>query len=275
MTAYWQMLNEHARSATTVVLAAPYLKAAPLMNILRSTKGSIRTFSRWSLQDMVSRVTDLDCRSLVIEKGGRFLLHPRLHAKYYRFDDVVYVGSANFTASGLGYRPDSNLEILCEPASNFDWYGFEEELVSESHDVSDWEFARWKQLLDSEFLSSIAPEPSLNNPVTEWWPHTRDPRHLWLAYTSQLSEIASSDEQILAQRDLRMLGIPLNLPYEHFCLQVAAALLTSRFVVEAFRQSQGADSQAALYALADSWEVVPRTAARRRGTALAWLAYFF
>ena len=52
---------------------------------------------------------------MVVERGGSFKLHARLHAKYYRFDDRVLVGSANMTASGLGYRHRGNLEILCEP----------------------------------------------------------------------------------------------------------------------------------------------------------------
>ena len=274
MAAHWEILKKHAGRASTIVLAAPYIKAPPLIDILRPARGTIQVISRWSLEDIVSTVTDLACRSIVAESGGRFFLHPRLHAKYYRFDDIILIGSANFTAKGLGYRPDSNLEILCEPSHDFDWSEFEQNLFTKSHEVSDWEFASWQQLVDSEIVSPAGRMPAPAIPMVEWCPRTRDPRHVWLAYSSRLREIASKDQQALAERDLRILAVPPNLPYENFRLWIAGCLLTSRFVLDVSQQPEIVDDHTPLYALATAWNVTLRTAARRRGTVLAWLAYF-
>ncbi len=267
-------LKDGASSASDIVIAAPYMKVGPLFDVLEYVTGKIRVVSRWSLQDIASSVSDLDCRSITIERNGYFFLHPRLHAKYYRFDQRVLIGSANLTSAALGQAENSNLEILCEPSSDFDYVGFEREMFSQAREVSDWEFSLWKQLVTAESFAPIKPIPTPALQLLYWYPHTRDPRHVWLAYEGYLNEIASRDEQRAALRDLEVLSVPLSLSYEEFRLWVAGCLVTSRFFVDAVEQSGQADSRASLYALAAAWEVAPRTAARRRVTALAWHAYF-
>lgn len=251
------------------------MKAGPLVDVLECAAGMIRVVSRWSLQDIISSVSDLDCRLITIEQSGQFFLHPRLHAKYYRFDHRVLVGSANLTSAALGPAENSNLEILCEPSDAFDYSGFEREMFSEAHEVSDEEFALWKQLMAAEHSTLIRPFPIPTPELMSWCPHARDPRHVWLAYGDRLNEIASKDEQRAALRDLQVLSVPLNLSYEEFRLWIAGSLVTSRFFVDAVEQSKQADSRTSSYALAAKWGVTPRTATRKRDTVLAWLAYFW
>ena len=68
-------------------------------------------FTRWTPLDIQVGASDIACRTLIKNRGGSFRLHNQLHAKYYRVDDYVLIGSANLTQSGLGFSNSPNLEI--------------------------------------------------------------------------------------------------------------------------------------------------------------------
>ena len=117
----WDALLERCTGATEAVIVAPYIKVGPLTTVLDQLRmgASVECFTRWTPLDIHMGVSDLECRTVVVDRGGAFRLHNRLHAKYYRFDDRVLIGSANMTASGLSYPRHGNLEILCEPGPPF------------------------------------------------------------------------------------------------------------------------------------------------------------
>ena len=88
--------------------------------------------------------------------------------------------------------------------------------------------------------------------------------------------IASSEQRLLAQRDLENLSIPPGLSETQFRTGVASCLLLSSFFLDVVSaQPDTEDNKTSLYRLAHAWSIAPRTAARRKGTALAWQRYFF
>ena len=116
-----EMLLNVSRDACLLVVAAPYIKANALNTVLMdiSQDASLICVTRWNPHDLALGVSDPECRTIVKEFGGSFWLHPSLHAKYFRIDDVVLIGSANLTSSAMGWRPQPNLEILCSPWRRF------------------------------------------------------------------------------------------------------------------------------------------------------------
>lgn len=74
------------------------------------------------------------------------MLHPSLHAKFYRIDDVVLIGSANLTSSAMGWSQQPNLEILCQAGGNFDSWTFQRQLLQGAREISDDEFQRWEAI---------------------------------------------------------------------------------------------------------------------------------
>ena len=108
---------------------------------------SITCVSRWTPQDIQAGTTDLACRPLVLARNGTFLLHNRLHAKYYRFESNVLVGSANLTNAGMSIYSNGNLEILCPPPASFDPEQFERLLFLKAHEISDADFDAWSQII--------------------------------------------------------------------------------------------------------------------------------
>ena len=82
----WQLLETHCGGARKLVIAAPYIKKQALLRLLAvvSNVASITCVTRWSPNDIVVGASDLACRGLITERGGKFKLHSSLHAKYYR-----------------------------------------------------------------------------------------------------------------------------------------------------------------------------------------------
>lgn len=212
-----RLLDTVARScagSADVLLVAPYIKLPSLQRILDlvAPDAKLTCVTRWSPQDIAVGASDLECRAAIQARNGLFMLHPTLHAKYYRFDDRILVGSANITGAGLGQIPASNLEILCPPSSEFNAMEFESELLERSHEVSDDEFENWSSM---QAIDLPAGWPTLSEDWvgnSGWRPRTRDPEHLRLAYTGNSSAIASYDERVLASLDILDIGVPPGLP---------------------------------------------------------------
>ena len=110
------------RAKTEVVLCAPFIKEkvfATLLNVI-PTGVSVRVVTRWKPAEVAAGLSDLEVFDVANErpKTQLYLLNA-LHAKLYVADGECLVGSANLTATALGWCPDSNLEVLI-PAKRSD-----------------------------------------------------------------------------------------------------------------------------------------------------------
>lgn len=268
----WDALERLARGADEAVLVAPYIKADTLRRVLAFTseKAQLTCVTRWQRADISAGVSDVACRTLIVDRGGRFLLNQRLHAKYYRFEKSVLIGSANLTASGMGYGASSNLEILYEPGFGFDSDAFEETLLEGARDVTDSEFERWKNL---ERIPVAVTVVTQSEDPSEWMPMTREPVHVWLVYRGDVAAVVSHDERLRAARDLRVLSLPPNLDRPGFDAIVGAELLSSAAIADVMR-TDGLSDEIAWTQLADKWRTTRREAQRFRETAWNWIATF-
>ena len=253
----------------------PYIKAVALNKVLDLVDigASLVCITRWTPTDILVGASDLKCRPIIVERGGTFRLHTRLHAKYYRCDSRVLVGSANLTASGLSYSSVGNLEILCEPGPQFDSRAFERQLLEESREVSDTEFACWNAIDVVDSPHAMPAEGSFGAEGDNWKPLTRAPEHLWMTYNGQAGGIASDDERRLALVDLESLLVPEGLSREVFNNWVAAHLLASPFV-ESVIELEEQEDHVAWSRLAELWDMSESEAARCLETAHNWLSAF-
>ena len=268
----WDALTDACREADEVVIAAPYVKADTLERLLDllPANAALTCVTCWTARDMLFGASDAECRTLVLDRGGTFRLHPRLHAKYYRCGQRVLVGSANLTAQGMGYVASANLEILCEPAPSFDAAAFERGLLAESSPVRDAEFEQWAAIV----RIPPPPGPAVKAPEPfDWQPATRDPEHVWLAYGGHLGRIPSADEQRLAQRDLDQLAPPSGLERSAFDAWISAQLLGSS-IVDDVRRTEGMERDEAWKRLADAWGCDLGEANRIRETVMNWTTTF-
>ena len=266
-------LLQNCSSAKSLFIAAPYIKRDALAKVLKATKAidSIVCVTRWRPNDIVVGASDVGCRILVTERGGSFRLHPSLHAKYYRFDDVSLIGSANLTASAMGWVPQPNLEILCGSGDDFDQQEFERELLRNSREVSEAEFSSWealRQITAQEGSQIGQPQPALDS----WRPSTRDPRNLMLVYRERKDEIASTDEERAAGRDIRALSLPSGLTDNRIKAWISACILATPFA-NTVKQLENTDTLDAANLLAETYGLGVTEARRDMETVHNWLSF--
>ena len=268
------MLLQLCRSATQVLLAAPYMKVNALAKVLGQLprQAQVTCVTRWNPLDICTGASDVGCRTLVKDFGGYFRLHPTLHAKYFRLDDRVLVGSANLTDSAMGWTRLPNLEILCHPDAGFESHTLENRLLEESREIQDSEFRLWQALEGTKERSFAVSGP--NASALEYWkPGTRDPRNLELSYANQEERIASYDEQRLARSDLAALSIPPGLSTQEVRTWVSACLLSAPFPCAVVQQ--GASNAATIHRiLAQTFQLSMRQARRDTETVQNWLRHF-
>ncbi len=260
--------------AKHLVLAAPYIKAGALAKVLSevSPDASLICITRWSLQDLILGASDIECRTIVSSLDGSFRLHSSLHAKYYRIDDVVLVGSANLTSSAMGWSRQPNLEILCRAGDDFDAGTFQQELLRDAREISDQEFLRWEVVIKTH-AQSESPLTDRQPLLDSWRPATREPRHLELAYQDREEAIASSDEQRAARQDIHTLLIPPGLTDEQVRAWISVNLLDAPFTNSVI-QLQNMEAQDASRQLADTYNLRITDARRDMETVHNWLAFF-
>ena len=268
----WTALERLACGADSALLVAPYIKVDTLRRVLAliSEQALLTCVTRWQRADVTADVSDVACRTLVAERGGRFLLNQRLHAKYYRLGDTVLVGSANLTAAGMGYGSFPNVEILCEPSLGFDPAAFERGLLEGAREVTDVEFERWNAL---ERIPVAATAVAQSEEPNEWRPMTREPAHVWLAYRGDAAGVVSGDERLRAARDLAALNLPPDLDRFGFDAIVGAELLSSAAIADVMH-TDGLPDEVAWTQLADRWSTTRSEAQRFRETAWNWIVTF-
>lgn len=277
----WNSFRNFCRTASDVLLAAPYIKVDALRLVLDNLPpdAHIECVTRWTPLDIQMGASDVVCRDIITSKGGSFRLHNSLHAKYFRFDGYALVGSANLTAAGLGYAGKGNTEILCEPASSFDRDAFERELMSGSREVSDEEYEIWRQIPVRPLLPAEQVPIGMNTHIqsaglVDWIPQTRNPEYLWQFYTKRASEIVMKEQRPLAQADIHTMQVPSGLMQEGFVAWVRTALTAAPFI-DTVRQATGLDDQDAWDLIVQRWDISLSEAARALDTSNNWLYYFF
>ena len=271
----WNAILSICSEATEVILVAPYIKVDALSKVLEKIQGeaSLECVTRWTPLDIQMGASDIECRTVVNTQGGSFRLCNRLHAKYYRFDEQILIGSANLTASGLSFAHSGNLEILCGPNPSFDWHEFEAELQSQSWDVSDEDFLIWEQCSAVEVPQLEAGFETAGRSLDEWKPQTRRPEYLWLSYSGNDSQITSYEQRELAQLDLAALAVPKGHSMEKFNGWIRSSLRASPFM-DALRRLHPIGGENVWKTVAEEWNVPRSVAARWSSTAQNWLRHF-
>ena len=264
------LLTRLRSNAQNLIIAAPYMKADALARVLAEVNpaASLICVTRWIPHDLAVGASDVDCRSLVIDSGGSFRLHPSLHAKFYRIDDEVLIGSANLTSSAMGWSPQPNFEILCRAGDDFDSWAFQQELLNAAREISDDEFLRWEAVSKIGTSSERGGQPRLDT----WRPATRDPIHLELSYQGRGDEIASFDEQKAARWDLQALVMPPGLSNEEVREWATACLLAAPFTNTVIQLSY-TDVPGSIRSLARTYDLGMTEARRDMETVQNWLAF--
>ena len=224
------LLQESAsKTRGRIFLGAPFVKRRALELILESVPFQVQVtlVTRWRPDEVLAGVTDIEVFDLLLDRGwenSKMYLSDSLHAKYYRFDDVVFFGSANLTLTGLGVTGNA-IELL-EERSAGPIPAFEESLLQSALPVTKALRDEYKRL-----IAKVERHPVSDAEEGLWLPRFRNPHELWSAYAD--GEYLASSRQA-ALRDLRRLGIPAELSREQFELALQISLRQQRVVADLF-----------------------------------------
>ncbi len=234
-------LMENATSR--VVIAAPYIKSATvrrLLGALPDTVSDCACITRWLPEDIASGVCDLEIFEDVTRvRGGRLLVHPHLHAKYYSNNQRTLVGSANLTSRGLGWSTPSNVELLVAlPAEYPGLMDWETALLGSA--IQATEQLREQVRKRAEQFKQTRPgrrppeveDKAGDEETTLWVPQCPVPDRLWEVYCGRGADTMVSSAFEAAQDDLAALSPPQGLTEDLFTAYVAGILRQMPFFAE-------------------------------------------
>lgn len=212
-----ELLQLAAISRSEFVMCAPFAKQAVVDRLISVVPADVKLtlYTRWRPEEVAAGVSDTGVLQVLRRRGGVVHLHDRLHAKFYRNETGALLGSANLTATALGWIPCANIELLVQSSLEY-IADVEQTLKSESieateelaHEVD--EIAR----MMSAPLTATAPTDRLA-PGNKWVPELRMPADLFAAYTKGLESL-SSRSAAAAARDLETLELPVGLNQRQF-----------------------------------------------------------
>lgn len=230
-----QALQALCQQATGhVFLAAPFIKEGVLRKLLQSipSEPEVTIVTRWIPEEVAHGVCDLEILDLVIQRPKtRLLLHPCLHAKYYRVDSRCLVGSANLTARALGWCPVPNIEILLEASP--DEHGLpqlEEKLLGQS--IAATENIRNSIAQAVEEIRKKAQPADVGKPdelqeslkASAWLPTCVSPEYLYRIYSGADTTALLTSVVNAGQHDLSILAVIPGLSEDEFRRYIVAIL---------------------------------------------------
>lgn len=206
-----------AASRREFVMCAPFAKEGVVSEVLSAVPEGVRIqlFTRWRPDEVAAGVSDTQVLPAVRSRGGVVYLYDRLHAKYYRNEHDALIGSANLTATALGWRPNSNLELLV--ASTDSDIEVVERILGVESVLATEEIAREVDSL-AALLPVFAPSAEVVKRAASpglWIPRLRIPSDLYTAYRDGALALASRSGEAAAE-DLSVLELPPGLDRAQF-----------------------------------------------------------
>jgi hypothetical protein len=183
----FNLLNSEIQKAKNeIFIAAPYVKIGIVKKLEFPEELAANTtfVCRWRLEDVLAGATDIGVYPLLRDQGIRVLLHPNLHAKYYRSDNRILMGSANLTSNGLMNDETSSLEALTILLQNSSTVKFESKLIQESVELHDEMYSEYLEILNSH--SELEPVNEMNF----YWPNFTSFEEAWALYNQDRSSVS-------------------------------------------------------------------------------------
>lgn len=281
-------MMQSASSGSDIFIVAPYIKHKALkrfLDVLSDKENSLICITRWLPSDIASEACDIEIFDHIKNYGsGKLMMHPNLHAKYYRAGNRCMVGSANLTRRGLSWVFPNNLELLVELPRDFsglsEWEAsLLKSAIEVTEEIKDQISTKANQLKENNAVYSLQEEIKKEDSAHQWLPSCPAPDRLWDIYRNPDTATVISSTAESAQRDLAALFIPPKIipTKERFKSYVASILrqtpifcqindlasngITDDQACELISAKLGADP---LYTADQSWSIVKD-----------WLIYFF
>jgi hypothetical protein len=236
-----ELLDSASRAEREVVLVAPFIKSSVVGAIFEELARDVRVkvVTRWRVEELAFGVSDLSVwHDIATRENSSLSLINNLHSKYYRFDNEIFLGSANLTLMGLGLRLPGNYEsFVSTRVAELSSSQFENDLIQRSLIVDEFVYERAAHAVERfkgvnpvsfvgygddiilpsspevrvDKLAAASSERALKN--LSWLPVTRSPEIVFKVYSGD-TESASEDAVLGVRLDLEELQVPQGIGSE-------------------------------------------------------------
>lgn len=232
-----------AEAKERIILCAPFVKESVLRTILATIPPSLplKVVTRWRPDEVAAGVSDLEVFDVLCERDNAvLLLLDDLHAKLYVADEQCLVGSANLTASALGWSKRSNVELLIPAKTDdLDVASLLTRLENARMATSD---LRQRIQAESESIESInlsegeamASEKGYRH--LPWLPRCAAPDKLYEVYEDSATSAVATGTRDDAVADLLDISVPDGLSQNDFQEVVKQSLLRMSVFAEIIRE---------------------------------------
>lgn len=274
------LLLEHvARATKGVMLCAPFVKFGVAKRLLAAIRPgvTVEIITRWHAEEVAADVSDLAVLDLAVGRPNTTLrLLDNLHAKLYFADDALLAGSANLTATALGWCEDANLELLVPVPANDEAVLRCRAAVAAARLATAAERAAIQAVVDTLQRAPLPAGRAVDDGLAgSWLPKLAAPERLFTAYVPSARERLTSSAIEAADHDLAALAIAPNLDEAAFRSQVAYRFTRMPAIAGILDAVRGdlTDSEAADLVRALMGDAL-MSASARWGIVRDWLTFF-
>ena len=246
-----ELLELFSSARQEAFIVAPFMKSTVMAKVVGVLDPEVKLtcITRWQPHEIKAGVSDLEIWDALLSHGpARLLLVPNLHAKYYRADNKLAVGSANLTNAALGWSAVPNIEVMVRRDIDQILRQWESNLEAQATAVDDSIVRHFERLVeclpDTTILVSDCYSSDENAADSllrksdvshhSWLPITRYPELLYEVYCGDTENISLGAIES-ATYDLLMLAVPVGLDEAAFKASVAANLIQTPLVLEVDR----------------------------------------
>lgn len=279
-----RLLSVLGGAEANVRIAAPFIKVHVLERALGVISDSVEVtcVTRWRPEDIASGVCDLEILDLIKGRDrSALMIHPFLHAKFFASETSCLVGSANLSATALGWRTPQNLELLIqldasEHGLNVWWNELQGESIAATEDIRNaLECAAAELRASGEAIRRPEADQSNTENVTIWVPECPRWSGLWEVYSGDEEQLPSS-ALASAKSDLAVLSLPPGMNDAGFQIAIRTALRNTRIFQELDKLTQqGLSDHGAHTFLIEKCGIAPKDVARRWQVIKRWLSELF
>ena len=225
-------------------MIVPFIKQSALERLLNAIQGEVGKLVvvvRWRPLDIASGVSDIEIFNLLRDYGTSDLrVHNFLHAKYYRFDKKIFIGSANLSDTALGWRSPANEEILIlsDESMQEELLEYESRILSDSSLVTEETVDSLVKVAEKLREQSM-PITSENERKSTWLPLCRRPKEIFKIVNGQRPHITTGTYES-ALKDIVSLNMPVCKDEQGF-KKTVSMLLRAEKVFQDIRELAAAD----------------------------------
>lgn len=219
-----------ARAEKNVLLCAPFIKLGVARRLLAAVGSdvAVEIVTRWHAEEVAAGVSDLAVFDLVASRPGITMrLLDNLHAKLYAADDQLLAGSANLTATALGWCDDPNLELLMPVPADAEAVLRCRAALAAARLATAEERAAIQAVVDGLERPPLPNSKTVDDAMAgPWLPKLAAPERLYAAYVPSARDRLTRSAIEAADHDLQALAIAPGLPELVFRNQVAERFST-------------------------------------------------